>query len=327
LNSIMDNSVKIISVSVVFLFLTSMRGMMVAFCLLIMDLWCNVTFTGHFKSILILLIKRSRIYIPALLIFISYSYYHYHAKGWIGFHEDSPWAESFERIKLIGILFNMGILGWRLVDFGRIGIWMVFFILLHRFKADMIKTRESRMLLFLCIVLMVFLSLNLVWAKNLLAHRYLLPVYLSFSMLCATLLFTLNLNIKRRKALISLWLLLLITGNLWVYPDKIAQGWDATLAHLPYYQIRQQTMEYLDQQNIDFRKIQSFFPNVSVIDDVDLNHDQRKFSAFNQQGDYVVYSNVFNISNEDYDLIKNNYQVIRRFKKGFLYMDVCKRYR
>ena len=55
-------------------------------------------------------------------------------------------------------------------------------------------------------------------------------------------------------AIISVPLLLLaglISGNLWIYPRNIAQGWDATLAHVPYYNLRIEAINYLDKNNIE----------------------------------------------------------------------------
>jgi hypothetical protein len=116
-----------------------------------------------------------------------------------------------------------------------------------------------------------------------------------------------------------------VTGNLWVYPEKIAQGWDSTLAHLPYNKIRREALKYLDQNNINYNEVQSFFPNLSSIDDIDLNNDHRQFIEFNNCCDYVFYSNVFNVNDEDYDLVKNQYTIIKRFKSGQLYVDICKK--
>jgi hypothetical protein len=325
LNNILDNKKRTLSLSIAFLFLTSMRGMMVSFCLLIIDIIRNITVTNSFKSTFLSLLKRSTIYFPALIIFISFNIYHYLTKGWIGFHNDSPWAELFEYAGFKGIIYNIGILGWRIIDFGRIGIWIVFFVLLFKLKWNIIKAKETRLLVVIFLILIIFLPANMIWARNLLGHRYLLPIYLSFSLLCANILFTQNLNEKLRLALIFFWLILLTTGNLWIYPDKISQGWDSTLAHLPYNKIRQKTLKYLDSESIDYQKVQSFFPNNSVIDDADLNHDNRKFADFNNCSDYVLYSNVFNISDKEYDLIKSQYSVIKQFRKGSLHMDICRK--
>jgi len=325
LNSIMGNNIKTLSLSIFLLFLTSMRGMMVAFCMLIIDIIRNITFSKSIKETSVSLLRRSLIYLPAFILFVSYSTYHFIQKGWIGFHATSPWAELFEPVRFTGVLYNIGIIGWRILDFGRIGIWIVFMVLLIRYKKSIFKKKDTRLLFFLFLILSVFLSANMVWAKNLLCHRYLLPVYLSFSLLCASILFSLQTGKILRTVLISFWLVSVITGNLWVYPEKIAVGWDATLAHLPYYKVRKQALEYLESQNIDYSNVQSFFPNISSIDDFELNNDHRQFIDFNNSCDYVIYSNVFNVSDKDYDLVKNQYSVIKHFKRGLVYIDICKK--
>ncbi len=325
LYSTLENKRKMLSLSVAFLFLTSMRGMMVSFCILIIDIIKNITFSKSFKETFASLLKRSLIYLPAFIIFISFSTYHYLAKEWIGFHASSPWAELFERVGFKGFLYNIGILGWRIVDFGRIGIWIVFFVLLVRYKRDIFKIKETRLLFLIFIILLVFLPANMVWAKNLLSHRYLLPIYLTFSLLCANILFMEQVGKKLKIAMISLWLVSITTGNLWIYPEKISQGWDSTLGHLPYYKIRRQALEYLDKQGIYYSEVQSFFPNNSSIDDFNLNNDYRQFVDFNNSCDYVLFSNVFNVSDENYDLVKNHYSVIKHFNSGLLYIDICKK--
>ena len=325
LNSILENRKKILSLAIVFLFLTSMRGMMVSFCLFIFDAIININYSKSIKDSITSLLKRSMVYLPALIIFISFSILHYAKKGWIGFHENSPWATLFENVGFKGFLVNIGILGWRLVDFGRIGIWLVFFIILARYKSKIFTQGKNHLLVQIFLIFLIILPLNMLWATNLLGHRYLIPVYLTFSFLCASMLFSQQIDKKLRVALVSLWLVSVVGGNFWVYPEKISQGWDSTLAHLPYYKIRQQAIEYIDEQRIDFSSVQSFFPNVAIVDDVDLNNDYRQFIEFDNSCSYVLYSNVFNISDEDYDFLRNHYSVIKQFKSGLVYFDICKK--
>ncbi len=325
LNSILENKQILLSIAVLFLFLTHMRGMTISLCLLLIDLYVNISFSNSIKKVIADLLKRTKIYLPAFLIFLVFSYYHYTLKGWILFHDNSLWAELFERVGFKRMIFNIGIVGWRIVDFGRIVIWIVFFILVFRFRLEILRSKRTLLLVLLFSIMLILLSGNIIWAKNLLAHRYLLPVYLCFSLLCVNILFNNPIDPKLKKYLISAWVIILISGNFWVYPDKIDKGWDSTLAHLPYFSIRKQALDYLDKQGINYESVQSFFPNTAVIDDIDLNHDLRSFPDFNDSCDYVFYSNVFNVKDEDYHLIKNNYNTIKHFKKGMLYLDICKK--
>ena len=270
-NSILDNNRKMLVLSISFLFLISMRGMMISFCLLFLDIYCNVAFLKSLKKDFLSLLKRSILYIPALLIFISYNLYHYFEKSWIGFHENSPWAECFEIVNIKQVFFNIGILGWRILDFGRVGIWFVFLVLIIQNGRNIFKEKQTKFLLIMFLCFLIFLPANMLWAKNLLAHRYLMPIYLSFSLLCAKILFSSNINKRLRSTLIFIWIIVISTGNLWTYPNKTSQGWDSTLAHLPYYKLRNNAILYLDHNNINFNEVCSFFPNTSCINEIDLS--------------------------------------------------------
>lgn len=322
LNSVLKNHKITLLFSVLFLFLVSMRGMMVAFCLLIIDVFLNINFNNSFKHIFYSLVRRSAIYLPSLLLFILFSVYHYIEKGWIGFHKDSPWADSFAPVDFKGFIYNVGILGWRLLDFGRVGIWFVFILLFLEYRKEIFEDKQTRLLLFIFICLIVILPANMLWAKNLLGHRYLLPIFLCLSLLTAKILFSINTNIKLRRILVSIWLLVIVSGNFWVYPDKISQGWDATLAHLPYYSLRKQAIQYLDDQKIEINEVQTFFPDSNIMDDIDLNGDFRKFKKFEGDNGYVLYSNIHNVSDEIYNTLMAEYDLVKEFKSNSVFFRI-----
>ena len=324
-NSLLKNKKEVLMVAVFFLFLTSMRGMMISVCLLIIDILYNLNYKESIKNVFVVLVKRSMIYLPALLLFISFSTYHYLETGWIGFHEDSPWAECFERPDFKGFLLNLGVLGWRILDFGRIGIWLVFSILFLKYRKEIFRDKQTLSLLFIFLCFLVILPANMVWAKNLLGHRYLIPVYLTFAIFVAKILFSLCINLRLKRILIIVWFVSLVSGNFWVYPDKISQGWDSTLAHLPYYDLRKQAINYIEEQNIDFNRVQSFFPNTALIDNIDLNGDTRNFENYSKGAEYVFYSNAYNISDEIYDAITNDYKLVKEFKKSTVFIKIYKR--
>jgi len=324
-NSIINNNKILLSIGIILLFLTSMRGMMVSFCLFLIDIFYNLNSKKTFKNIFNFSLKRSIIYLPALLLFISFSIYHYIEKGWIGFHSDSPWAECFERVDNIkGFIFNLGILTWRILDFGRIGIWIVFSILVLIYKQKIFKDKSIYPLVFIFICFLIILPSNMVWAKNLLGHRYLLPIYITFAILVAKILFSTSTNLKLRKVLTIIWLLFIVSGNFWVYPNKISQGWDSSLANLPYFNLREQAMQYIENHDIDISEVATFFPNLSTIDDIDLNNDFNKFKSYTKGDKYLIYANVYNISDEVYDDICNNYTLIKEFKSPTVHMGIYK---
>lgn len=323
-NAVLENKKYGLTVGVLLLFLTSMRGMMAVVCLLLLDVYCNVSFKERAK-IFGQLVQRSFIYIPAAVLFIAFNTHHFLQKGWIGYHKDSPWADCFAPVDFKGFLFNIAIYGWRLLDFGRIGIWLVFGLLLLRYRKNIFASERTRLLLFFALALMIFLPANMLWAKNLLAHRYLIPIYVTFALLAASVLFAGYVPPKIRNTLTIIWLAVLVSGNFWIYPDKIAKGWDSTPAHLPYYKLRHEAMAYLDARHIDYQDVQSFFPNTSSMDILDLNGDPRHFGNYDGTAEYVFYSNIYNLEDAQYDQLFAAYRTVKAFRNNGVLVCILKK--
>ena len=130
---------------------------------------------------------------------------------------------------------------------------------------------------------------------------------------------------KHSKLIYSLLFIGLITGNLWIYPEKTSQAWDATLAHTPYHSLRKQAISYLDNHKIQLNTVGTFFPNYNTIDQIELNGDHRKINQFSKSDSYVFYSNVYNLSDSDYDFVKANYIEIKRFENFNIYVSILKK--
>jgi hypothetical protein len=121
---------------------------------------------------------------------------------------------------------------------------------------------------------------------------------------------------KTRKFLFAVVLAGLISGNFWVYPGKIANGWDATLAHLPYHYLRQKMIRYIDENRIPFDKIGSETPNLAAIRYIDLTNDDRSFPRADlQKHPYIFYSNVFNMfTDEEIDELNRTWTEVKKFR-------------
>ncbi|MDC7993631.1 hypothetical protein [Altibacter sp. HG106] len=325
-NSVLSNSRKGIAVSVALLFLISMRGMMIAFCVLLLDIFLTISLKDAKKSIVKNLFRKSLAYLPAVFIFLTYFGYHYAVKGWVGFHADSPWAESFARVGWTGFLRNIGILGWRLIDFGRIGIWLVLGILLVKYQKQLFQ-KKMKPLLWLALVVCCLLPLNMLWAKGLLGHRYLLPMYLLVACVVLFSLASEGIPKKLRTAAAIGIGLLLLSGNGWIYPPKVAQGWDASLAHQPYYSLRLEALEYLEVADISSEETASFFPNIAPFSAIDLNEKPGRFQKFDGNQHYVFYSNVFNLTDEEWRWLEADYSEVKRFEARGVWVAIYSRNR
>lgn len=320
LNSIFKNKKILLSIAIAGLFLSSMRGMMVSVALLIFDVYTNIKISFTKKTLKSLL-KRSIIYLPALFIFLSYSIYHYHVKSWIGYHEDSPWAKSFERVGLSGFLKNIVILGWRLLDFGRVFLWIIATILVIKTYSSIKKDKNIRKLLIFIILITAALSVSFLSYKHLSGHRYILPVYLIFALIVSYLIFEKLGNQKLKYILFSIALTGLISGNFWIYPDKISQGWDSTLGHVHYYKLHEKLSNFIEKKGIKKYEVGSYFPNITEDKYIYLNNDTCKYvEADLKKNRYVFYSNIFNIPDNDIDYLKKHFKEIKRFQSFGVYV-------
>jgi len=243
-------------------------------------------------------------------------------KGWLQTHEDSPWASLWHLPSIQEFFKNGVVIIWRYLDFGRIFIFLFLIIggwYLHRHKKFDTSLRQ---LLLLAFIAVSFVVIAVLFSTNAFGHRYFLVSYISFILMAFLILQQLKVQ---KKIVYSLLFIGLFTGNLWIYPEKVSQGWDATLAHIPYHSLRTEAIHFLDQEQIHFEEVGTFFPNYNTQDQIDLNGDHRALLHFNRESKYVFYSNVYNITDEDFDFIQENYTEIKRFISFQIYISILKR--
>jgi hypothetical protein len=243
--------------------------------------------------------------------------YHYFTTGWILHHADSPWKGCYEPVDLKGFGRNMIIYAWRLADYGKIFLWITPLIALYLLIRGKLRTDPAIKNLGVLLILVLLVNApTMLFYKILNNHRYLLPAYYLLAMLAGYLLF-INPGFHRyRKQLTFIIFAGLISGSFWVYPGKIANGWDGTLAHLPYHHLRAKMIGYIDEQKIPYCQIGSEVPNVTANKFILLNEDNRSFQRADLDNhSYVFYSNIFNMfTDEEIDELKNNWKVEKEFR-------------
>jgi len=309
-----------LSLAVALLGLISMRGMMVAFALFVYELLAwqagDSGARRNWRHPLRLLIA----YLPGGLLGGGFLLWHYLEKGWIGYHPDSPWAPNFVRVGLEGVLYNGFILGWRLLDFGRLFIWAGLFVLaIFRFRENRLFDGPGRKLLLLLLSTLLVLLPSMLLHRSITAHRYLLPIMVVLSFLFAHWVFSATKPARKwRYALIALALAGLLTGNRWIYPRKIAQGWDATLAHWPYYALRDQMLAFIDERGIPLSRIGAAFPEIGPLRHRDLSNRWEGMKAYDlEKQDYIFYSNIMNdFSDAALEELSERWRMLKRLERG-----------
>jgi hypothetical protein len=290
LNAIFDDRRSSLGFAFAALMLISLRGSLCGFGVVLFSIIYNYRKTGHFYP------EKLIAFIPGFLLFIFFILAFYIQKHWIIFNPSSPNLDEFSGFASAGeVLRNIGLAGWRLIDFGRVGIWMVLVMILFNAlkKRTLYDSYFSDILIIAICQFAIMFSVVVVF-KNPFGHRYFLPVIIPVSV--AVTYWILRYS-RFKYAVYSIVLLTLFSGYYWIYPLKIAQGWDATPAHWPYFKIRNEMMQKIKASNISPDEIGTFWPNTAstkmidlsdigiILEDADLDSDK-----------YILYSNVYNVS-------------------------------
>ncbi|WP_242118578.1 glycosyltransferase family 39 protein [Aestuariivivens sediminicola] len=323
LNSILRHNFCLKTIGLAFLGLVTYRGMMLCGGLFLIDL------------VIVLFIKKQRFrdfftntnllaYLIALIPASLYIIWRLITKGWLISHPSAIWGHAWEFNTLSDFLLNFGrnilVLGHQFTDFGRI-LLVIFIIATLYIKRKIIVRHNYKCLLIISILSTVLIYTTSLIIRNTMGHRYYIASYLSLALLAFVLI-----KLYKFKSLIYVGLLSsLILGNFIVYTDSFAQGWDSSLAHLPYWNLRKKAIKYMDYNNIPISKTASFFPNSTEIDNVDLNSDSRSFRGFSGTENYVFYSNVYNLSDEALEILNHNYHIIKSFKKNNIRIELMEK--
>lgn len=231
------------------------------------------------------------LFLVAGILALTYLYLHYRAKGWVGYHDGSPWAGSFQQVGFSGVLKNIGLLGWRWLDVGRIMLWVLLPIAIFKHGWQVVKSSYVWWLPLAAAAFFQLLLAPLILSHNgLTAPRYLLPAIVFFDLWVVYTIayhhipFDLQGKLREvqlvgwQKVSLALAFIALATGNFWVYPQRIAQAWDATPAHLPYYAHERAAIDFLHNQGIPLDSVRTVFPSDGPVDFRELNGVTTGFS-------------------------------------------------
>jgi hypothetical protein len=288
INSIFDNRKLPLSFAFIALMLTSLRGSLCGFGIVLFSIIFNYYKINNFSF------RKLITFLPGFMAFIIFILAFYTEKHWIIFNPTSPNLDEFGGYASgAGVLRNIGLVGWRLIDYGRIGIWLIFLvIIILSLKSRTLFDDFYRNIFIIAICQFVIIFSVVIIYKNPFGHRYFLPVIIPVSIAVTYWI----LKYSRFKYLLySLALITLVSGYFWIYPLKISKGWDATPAHWSYFKIRNEMMRKIRVSNISFDEIGTFWPNTASTKLIDLSDDNIEIGDADLESDkYILYSNIFN---------------------------------
>ena len=336
LRAIFENKPVMLAVSLFFICGTSMRGVFVGCLLFASHLFYDYSKHEN-KSVLTSFRNIILPYLPILLLLLIYYTYYLIMQGWF-FSEDSPFAEIGKQPTSVqGIFKQLLAYGLRSVETGQIFIWgfaiyFIFrFIKMSKNQRRTFWSKETGEINMLCVYFFLLFGMYLILScisRMALGTRYLMPQFFVLTLL------VLHFSVKSFKAtslkiIFPVILILMQTGHFWIYPEKIAKSWDCTLAHLPYYELREKCFHYMKEENIDCEDVSAGFSICGNISRIELNKlNKRIYSdGYMDKCNYFIYSNISNLTDETIDELKNSdkWLPIQSFSKWPVFMTIYKK--
>ncbi len=237
---------------------------------------------------------------------------HYAHTGWWLSTPNPRWNAHRHFSGIAGLAWNAGITGWRLLDYGRLAWWLLLALLVFRkgFGRWLWAPLPRYVLCFLAV------HAAAMWpVSNPITHRYFLPVLLLMPLWVGIEAW--QAGGRFRKWGLPFMAALLLSGHLWVYPRGIAQGWDGTTAHWPWYGLRRQMLQLIEREGIAFSAVGTRFPNAGPFDKFDLSGRTEGLPRLDwQRHRYVFYSNVMNDFSDEELARLDSLPVRHRLEKG-----------
>jgi len=307
--------------------LTSVRGVILVVVLFLNQL---VFHYYNYKKIKLQLILP---YLIPAVFFILWVSLHYWQTGFLLVREGSPWAGHHQLASFSQMLNDAKFIVWMLLDFGRVFLYIpVFFMLLFAILKKKTLAPKTKLLVHWFLWPSVLIGVVLCLRTNPILHRYFMVCFLLMALLFIYLLHT-HLNKIKANIIIAIVIIGLVSGHFWIYPDRITQGWDASLAHLPYYELRNEMINYLKEENINNDKVTTGFPMFNSTYHTNFTGDKSQFITLHKskltKSHYVIYSNVCNdFSVEEMNLLQSETFVLQKsFEKGGVKMQLYFTYR
>lgn len=260
-------------------------------------------------------------FIPVLLALGAWFLYRKLETGYFLYQPGFEYQEHRELASLSHIIKNIASLAIRMLDSGRIIVWLFLLVAIIKmgiknFIAFVVHSRLS------IIYLSVLFTMSLVTipVTNPFGDRYFIVLYILLALITAQLLSKVYEARKIRIVFVGM-LLILVSGNFWVYSEKMSKAWDSVLCHLPCYSLRQEMITYLEDRHINVNDVSASFPLNAPFVDLDINEDKRQFAPVDwDKSRYIIYSNLYNWDDESINTIHTQWKLQKELKSGLIFL-------
>lgn len=319
INLIMENKRGWLALSALCLGLVSIRGFVVCAglglaYLVISMLIGKKTFKEAFYYVF-------PTFIPVLLALGGWFLYRKLETGYFLYQPGFQYQEHRELASLSMIVKNVINLGIRMFDSGRIVVWILLFAAILKMGVKAFISFIVRSPLSIIYLSVLFtLSLVTIPVTNPFEDRYFIVLYILLALITAQLLSEVFEAKQIRIAFVCM-ILVLISGNFWVYSEKISKAWDSVLCHLPYYSLRQEMITYIEGQGIEINEVSASFPLDIPFSYTEANNDNRRFSSADlDKSRYLLYTNIYNWDDKYIDAIHTDWKLQKEFKRGLIFI-------
>lgn len=301
--------------------ITSMRGMMICAGICLTD----IILTAYQSKSVKQLFSHLPYYFLGSLPALAFILWRLLSKGWITSNpvafQMTVWPEGGFGGFISNFIHNCVVFVRWLLDFGRIVPVALVLWLSIKHRKELKKDQIFKDLQTLCFVPTSIAIITSLLIHNTMGHRYFTLTYIFIVLTAVYLILTYSKQL--RATLLALIAMAAIGGDFLIYPDAVSQGWDASLAHIHYWNVRKEGLRYLEQENITPDEVcKHGFGNCN--DDSDLSGDTRRYRTTNDCR-YAMCSNIDNLSDQDITLLDKEYVRVKRFQEMGVWIDILEK--
>jgi hypothetical protein len=297
--------------------------------------FCFAQIVFHFSTQKFDLKKTLYVILPFFIsafIFCIWLIIHFNKVGYLISDPNSTWgAENVGIASFHQMIKNAGIIGIRFLDNSH---WLncaaMLYITYKFFERKKYKLESFSSFLFLIwLITSTVLSINFMVMSKPICHRYFLPSFILIPIIIARILRDVQ-SFKLKTFTIYILAFIMLSSNYVMFFSKYGIGWDSTLAHLPYNQLRKNAFDYLQKNKIESKACGTRFP-FNVSDSlVFLHSSSAQLSTISQNSladfEYVLQSNIStSFTPEQLDLLKRKYTVEKMWNKGLVEIRLYKK--
>ncbi|HNW97012.1 MAG TPA: hypothetical protein PKK00_01210 [Bacteroidales bacterium] len=318
-NSAIDNRKILLLLAIAFIPVLRLRGFTFVFSILLIDWYMNHT---NYKGFIDFILKRFYIYVTPLIVLLIWFFYHYYSTGWVFINDDN---KGYHQIAGLERMFrNLIYIAWKVFDFGRIFLFIpVLFFFIFRKKNDANGNQLFFILLFTIIPYLIFFVPMLYPVS----HRHFMTTYIVGIILFVYYIGTIKIYFQ--KFIFPLIILIFISGNFWIYPERYGNGWDASMKVYPYFSLKNKFDDYIKGSGINSYSVGAKAP--MDFDLYNTNMQSEKFgykyieNELLENYKYVVQSNICNtFTPDEMNELNKNWIIEKEFYSWPLYIKLFK---